>query len=159
MHHCAHGGDRWRAELSEYAAGVAAGSCRSAAFAGGAGWSSGHMVLPLSAKLVVPGLLILGLELLLWVDGPCAAAPAGAGQNEGKRSVSCRGDALAVVLCGTLGPRALFGARGYFWGAEPSRRHGKGRFVYFLDIRAVIITKNRRHILAVFVELGYTITT
>ena len=25
--------------------------------------------LPLSAKLVVPGLLILGLELLLWVDG------------------------------------------------------------------------------------------
>lgn len=76
--------------------------------------------LPLSAKLVVPGLLILGLELLLWVDGPCAAAPAGAGQNEGKRSVSCRGDALAVVLCGTLGPRALFGARGYFWGAEPS---------------------------------------
>lgn len=76
--------------------------------------------LPLSAKLVVPGLLILGLELLLWVDGPCAAAPAGAGQDEGKRSVSCRGDALAVVLCGTLRPCALFGARGHFWGAEPS---------------------------------------
>ena len=28
--------------------------------------------------------------------------------------------ALTVMLCGTLGPRALFGARGYFWGAEPS---------------------------------------
>ena len=60
--------------------------------------------------------------------------------------------ALTVVLYGTLGPRALFGERGYFWGAEPSGDMEK-------DTSAVIITKNRRHILAVFVELGYTITT
>ena len=54
--------------------------------------------------------------------------------------------------------RAFWCAR-VFLGSGAFRRHGKGRFVYFLDTRAVIITKNRRHILAVFVELGYTITT
>ena len=120
MHHCAHGGDRWRAELSEYAAGVAAGSCRSAAFAGGAGWSSGHMVLAAVGKAGGSGAFDSGVGIAALGGRPCAAAPAGAGQNEGKRSVSCRGDALAVVLYGTLGPRALFGARGHFWGAGPS---------------------------------------
>ena len=28
--------------------------------------------------------------------------------------------ALTVVLCGTLGPRARWGARGHVWGAGPS---------------------------------------
>ena len=105
--------------------------------------------LPLSAKLVVPGLLILGLELLLWVDG----------RAQRRRRELDKGDALAVVLCGTLRSACVFWRAWAFLGSGAFRRHGKGRFVYFLDTRAVIISKNRRHILAVFVELGYTITT